>query len=641
MANPLIQIANGENGLSVRNKLNTILGDPVNVKLFGATGDGVTDDLPAIQAASNYAGSLVGGGVVLIPAGHYVSPGNDGINLQNFVQYIGEGDASFLDFNWNVFNSLNGGTGIGRTVYGTLTYYAANNIAVGDEQITATVAGNAANFAVNDIIMAVSTTSFVNNPPTDVEPYYVEVNRVTAVNALTGVISLEDPITDGWVGVKIANVTSLFVQNATIRNLRCRSNFAAGAAPFKSNGSYKCVIDGVNFEGAEILAVNGFVRSVARNITGTVKFSNAINGSIFEIATGSHNSSLENFDLSIYNTDGNANKFTPYTLNEFSRRINMDDLSFDASELSIGTLFSISSSFGFSARNMVSNFKSADLLFQCDQPVAGIGATIGNLPILLSGVESSANGTIVNGLKIGGNNVNIDGFLINGTVSGYGIGITDNVTNADLSHVIVNGTLTDPAGAKTLTNVVVRDSSFSGCGTSTILNSVILKNNTRYGSAITTPVVFIANAISPTTPNNVVGSLTFPANSVVNQFDHIDISLIGVKGGANGTATIQIVAIGSTLASISIPAATTEFEMKYRLSFWPGTFTSPNLLYLVGHHVLGGVWTQDRNNVAYNPAVGGTVQVQAWLANAADNITFVDARMNFVPNESDNVLSVL
>jgi hypothetical protein len=44
-------------------------GRTVNVKDFGAKGDGMTDDTQAIQLAIN---SLTGGGIVRVPAGTYL-----------------------------------------------------------------------------------------------------------------------------------------------------------------------------------------------------------------------------------------------------------------------------------------------------------------------------------------------------------------------------------------------------------------------------------------------------------------------------------------------------------------------------------------------------------------------------------------
>ena len=47
-------------------------GRMINVRDFGAVGNGLTDDTKAIQAAINAASKTGGGGVVYIPAGHYL-----------------------------------------------------------------------------------------------------------------------------------------------------------------------------------------------------------------------------------------------------------------------------------------------------------------------------------------------------------------------------------------------------------------------------------------------------------------------------------------------------------------------------------------------------------------------------------------
>src|SRR6516162_4489954 len=95
--------------------------DIVNVKDFGAVGDGVTDDYNSIMAAVNYINGL-GGGKVYFPAGHYISNGAGlSIIVHNNIEYFGDGNASFLDFFWNVFQvgTLFGNPGIVVNMFGS------------------------------------------------------------------------------------------------------------------------------------------------------------------------------------------------------------------------------------------------------------------------------------------------------------------------------------------------------------------------------------------------------------------------------------------------------------------------------------------------------------------------------------------
>jgi hypothetical protein len=57
---------------AVQRTVESKLQDVVSVKDFGAVGDGVTDDTVAIQAAVAYTESLIDGGVVYFPVGHYI-----------------------------------------------------------------------------------------------------------------------------------------------------------------------------------------------------------------------------------------------------------------------------------------------------------------------------------------------------------------------------------------------------------------------------------------------------------------------------------------------------------------------------------------------------------------------------------------
>ena len=66
-----------------------ISGSTINVVDFGATGDGITDDSSAIQAACD---ALTNGGVVKFPDGAFLC--NSKITTTNHVSLIGEGPKS-------------------------------------------------------------------------------------------------------------------------------------------------------------------------------------------------------------------------------------------------------------------------------------------------------------------------------------------------------------------------------------------------------------------------------------------------------------------------------------------------------------------------------------------------------------------
>lgn len=106
-----------------------------NVKYYGATGNGSTDDFTAVQAAITAAQSA-GGGIVYFPIGTYVVSGTPQITGSNIILQ-GAGDASEILLGTNALNSS--GTTIGLWVNG------GSNIIIRDLQIN----GNSANIAQN------------------------------------------------------------------------------------------------------------------------------------------------------------------------------------------------------------------------------------------------------------------------------------------------------------------------------------------------------------------------------------------------------------------------------------------------------------------------------------------------------------
>ena len=83
---------------AVDTTVETKLRESINVKDFGAVGDGVTDDRIAIQNAINHAKGL-GGGTVRIPAGTFAVESTLNFTDASGVRLVGEGGGFFSDAN--------------------------------------------------------------------------------------------------------------------------------------------------------------------------------------------------------------------------------------------------------------------------------------------------------------------------------------------------------------------------------------------------------------------------------------------------------------------------------------------------------------------------------------------------------------
>ena len=99
----IAQITNGETGVSVRTKLNSVINavnsvDAYNVKLYGLVGDGVTNDREALNTLLNTTAPT--GSTIYFPPGTYLIGSNIAVSNKQFT-LLGYGNASVIKITAN------------------------------------------------------------------------------------------------------------------------------------------------------------------------------------------------------------------------------------------------------------------------------------------------------------------------------------------------------------------------------------------------------------------------------------------------------------------------------------------------------------------------------------------------------------
>jgi len=210
-------------------------GYAINVQNFGATGNGVTDDTPAIQAAINALESH-GGGVLTVPAGTYLlnsySPSphpwffhNLIVGSNVFIQ--GSPGATFLQGPGGRAPLQQGATYVRNSVlvFGTANYvittfqntaynggfYNLQPTSAGSTTVTFATPSQASGFSIGSYVAIYSATSG------DLIPS--ETSQVTAVDYSTGTLTLNWPLARSFSQAYIANVTQLATSNVGVSNV--------------------------------------------------------------------------------------------------------------------------------------------------------------------------------------------------------------------------------------------------------------------------------------------------------------------------------------------------------------------------------------------------------------------------------------
>src|SRR3990167_1360923 len=160
----------------------------VNVRQFGAVGDGVADDTAEIDAVF---AAISSGTTVLFPAGTYIY--NKGVGTTG-ISLLGKDNITVIGYGAEIRN-----TGISHTFqyypgeFPDLTYYTmTGNYAIGSVSVTLTTAADAGNFAPGDYIW-IRTRQTITPSGTRRQPV-AEINKIVTADAGTGVLTFLWPL---------------------------------------------------------------------------------------------------------------------------------------------------------------------------------------------------------------------------------------------------------------------------------------------------------------------------------------------------------------------------------------------------------------------------------------------------------------
>ena len=256
----------------------------INVKDYGAVGDGVANDTAAINNAIIAANAL-GGGEVRVPRGTYKTTNN--IKLLDGVYLVGNGYGSHIR---NVATSGATKCGIVTGNFGDITHgdglyaepaYNIQAVTSGDFSVTLATPAEASNFSVGDIVGIASFETWAEAFPENF-PKYTNLNEIVAISGavLTLRYHLPDALPSSSGNPTIRTLTGAIngidglplwaSKNCGVRNLRLTQSTGL------TSGWYALFLCGINqiFEDmwmddvSTLIGSNGLSHSIIRNLQG-------------------------------------------------------------------------------------------------------------------------------------------------------------------------------------------------------------------------------------------------------------------------------------------------------------------------------------------------------------------------------------
>jgi len=269
-------------------KKNGIITMDINVKDYGAVGDGIADDYRAFQDAED--ALMETGGSIYVPAGVYNV--SQPFVHHNHITLFGDGYRSLIR-NAVPFTDKHGKDQfcihIGNfppSAFGVCVHYDVEDISAGDDFVTLKKAADAQHFKTGDVILIDSAEGYYNDENL-LKPYAAFLNRIVSIQ--DDRITLEDAISIDVEGAKIAYPQSdkkneYICIEPVIRDLAFDS---LGDWTLRF-GVYKGVFENLLIRSVDVIPGNGLSYCRFSNIRAI------FSQKVIEMATYSHKSTVEN-----------------------------------------------------------------------------------------------------------------------------------------------------------------------------------------------------------------------------------------------------------------------------------------------------------------------------------------------------------